>query len=125
MNAIILKDSLDADQTFAYKGTTQTGQAVFERRSSQLLGRAQITLNMNGNANVLRAKGKLSVPVVCEEADTCGVPSVNYIEVGSFDITVPTISSAVSRDDFIAMFSSLISSQVVTDMATEGVLPTA
>lgn len=126
MGPIVLKDSADADQTFNYKGTAQNGAVIYERQSDNLIGRSQVVLSMAGNTNVLRVKGKLSVPEVCTAAEAgCSSVSVSYTEVGSFDISVPTISSAVSRDDFIAMFSSLVGTSLVSDMATDGVLPTA
>lgn len=126
MTTIVLKDGANADQTFNFKGTTQNGAVIYERQSDNLIGRAQVSLSINGNANVMRVKGKLSVPEVCSSAESgCAAISVSYTEVGSFDISVPTISSSVSRDDFISMFSSLVGNQLVTAMATDGTMPTA
>lgn len=126
MSTIVLKDALGADQVFTFSTVSPNGESVFTRNTGPLLGRAELRISLNGNAKVNRVKAKLSVPSVCTSAPTadgCTTTAVEYIMVGSTDISVVKQSSEESRDDLNAMLKSLAATPVIEQLIVDGILP--
>lgn len=126
MTQIVLKDKLGADQVFTFSTVAPNGDSVFTRNVGPLLGRAELRLSLNGNAKVNRVKAKLSVPSVCVSAPvegSCATSTVEYIMVGSTDISVVKQSSETAREDFNAMLESLAANATIAQVIIDGILP--
>lgn len=125
MTPLVLKDSLDADQSFTFIGNGDNNSLIYERKGTTLMGRARIVLTLAGNGKVNRIKGKLQVPNVCVDDTSCPTPTVTYTQVASFDVSAVLFSDEKSRQDLYAMFSSLIATDNVEAMVVDGISPTA
>lgn len=125
MTPIVLKDSLDADQSFTYIGMGDNNSLIYERKGTTLIGRARIVLTLAGNGKVNRIKGKLMVPNVCVGIDECQTPTISYTQVASFDVSAVLFSDEKSRQDLLAMFVSLIGTDNVEAMVVDGISPAA
>lgn len=124
MPTITLKDSGDNDVVFHRIGYDQDSLR-FTTRGASLVGNAQLDLRLIRKANVNRVTAKLSVPSLCAPTDPCSPVKVAYTEVGSLDLSSVLIASEADRDNFVAMFASLAALPAVSDMFTDGILPSA
>lgn len=120
MDPITIKNKAGIDQVFKFIGIKQNNTFVFERSAETLVGRARIELLVNGNQAVNRVKGKLMLPSLCESAEACGVPVVNYTMVGSFDMSIVKSSTLTERQDVNTMVANLITSTFVDGLVVDG-----
>lgn len=118
---IVLKDAANADVRFDIS-RRNGNTAEFVHLGDSLLDRSRLQLALKENGRTNRILGKLSVPSVDVNPGT-GKPEVQYTEVGSFDLSSVLIASPAAANEFIAMFKSLVSSQVVAGMFTDGTQP--
>lgn len=120
MSQIVLKDQNNTDVVFTHVATAP-GQLVFQNAGSTLLSTSRLTLSLNENTNTNRVRFKLSLPTV--GVDATGKPVVTYTQVASGDITAVKFSTQADRERLIALTSSLVSNDAVTDLVVSGAFP--
>lgn len=117
---IVLKNFAAEDVTFSYSHSLPNGNLVYERQTGPLVGRARLVLSLSDSAVTNRVKYKLIVPQVCTGTDTCSIPTIEYTQIASGDISVFRAGTELSRKDIGAMAASLANNATVQAMIVNG-----
>lgn len=115
---IVLKNAAAANVTFAHRNTAG-GTNVFVSAGTNLLDSKKLELTLKEGGQTNRVVGKLSVPSTGINPET-GLVSVQWTEVGSFDLSSVKVASTLAQDDFLAMFASLADHAAVKSLFKTG-----
>lgn len=115
---IVLKNAANVDQTYTLAGVSGN-VATYYKAGSTLLAKSVLTLTLVNNKGTNRVIPKLSIPTVGTNPST-GLPSVQYTEIGSSDLTSVLAASAADALDFHAQFASLLGHAAVKTPYTTG-----
>lgn len=116
---IVLKDALLANITYAPRNT-DTNKVIYIATGTSLLDVRRLELSLKDNGSTNRVIGKLSIPTVGTSPST-GLPSVQWTEVGSFDLASVKGATKVAAEDFFAQFASFAGHASVKSMYVDGV----
>lgn len=111
-------------RTLTLDSQSNNGTAVFTEKAGPLIGRLRLVsrISPNGNGSALRSSLKLEKAVVSDCSGTnCGtLPTVQYKQVWSHDISVVTASTEAERQSLYDLTKALIATADVEAMVVDG-----
>lgn len=113
-----------SNRTLTLDSQSSNGTAVFTEKAGPLIGRLRLTSRIapNGNGSALRASMKLEEASVSDcSATNCGtLPTVQYTQVWSHDISIVTASTEAKRQSLYDLTIALLATAEVEAMVVNG-----